>query len=129
MSFYSDMAATATRLLTQFGMQVTVNRYEPTVTGTTGGVETYGPDLTSSAIAVFLPASKGTAEAFDNRLQNGSLSGQQLKFAIIAASSMTFEPVSNDEMVINEESWLVLGCTPINPAGTPLTYGCGLVKK
>jgi hypothetical protein len=128
MTFYGQMAATATRLITKYGRSVTIKRYTPSVNGTTGVVTKGAATSTSTASVVVLPSTKGTIEAFDNRREDVSLAGKQLRFLEIAASSITFEPLPNDEVTMDSATWLVLGCTPVNPAGTALVYGVGLVK-
>lgn len=125
---YTKLAATATRLMGVYGRSVTFSRYAPTVTGTTGNVTKGTATNTSTASVVVLPASKGTIEAFDNRLESLTLAGKTIRYLKVAASSITFEPKSLDEVSMDSVTWQVLGCTPVNPAGTPLVYGVGLVK-
>ena len=125
---YTKLAATATRLMGIYGRSVTFNRYAPSVVGTTGVTTKGSATNTSTASVVVLPASKGTVEAFDNRLEFLTLAGKTLLYIKIAASSITFEPKSLDEVSMDSLTWQVLGCTPVNPAGTPLVYGVGLVK-
>ena len=128
MTFYGNMATTATRLITKYGRQVTIKRYTPSVAGATGVVTKGAATLTSTAWVVVLPSTKGTIEAFDNRLENGSLAGKDLRFLKVAAESVSFEPRPHDEVTMDSATWLVFGCTPINPAGTALVYGVGMVK-
>jgi len=128
MTFYSEMAEVADELITEFGQVITINRYAPTVVGSTGVATKGAATATSTANAIVLPASKGTVEAFDNRRDTLLLSGRKLRYLKIASASMTFEPDPLDEAVFNSATWQVLGCTPVNPAGTPLVYGIGVVK-
>lgn len=124
---YASLAATANRLIADAGRAVTFSRYSPTVDGVTGRVSK-GIPVTSTANVVVLPASKGTVQAFDNRLEDLSLAGKQLRFLKVAALGMTFEPRSLDEVTFDGAAWQVLGCTPVNPAGTALVYGVGVVR-
>lgn len=124
---YSALAATASRLIGDAGQTVTFSRYSPEVDGITGRV-IKGIPLTSLASAIVLPASSGTGPAFDNRLEELSTAGKQLRFLKVAAQGMTFEPRSLDEVTFDGSTWQVLGCTPINPAGTALVYGVGVVR-
>jgi hypothetical protein len=127
-ALYTKLAATASRLMGIYGRSVTFYRYAPSIVGSTGTTTKGAATNTSTASAVVLPASKGTVEAFDNRLENGSLVGRELRYIKVAAASITFEPKSLDEMSMDGSTWEVLGCTPVNPAGTPLVYGVGVAK-
>lgn len=127
MTFYGRMAATADRLLDLYGQQVTFVRTPKTIDPMDGKV-TPGTALTSTVPAVVLPASKGTIQAFDNRLEDSSLAGKKLRYLKVAAKDMTFEPKSLDMLILGGQTWQVLGCTPVNPAGTPLVYGVGVVQ-
>jgi len=126
-AFYDEMAATASSLLGEYGQPATFTRTPKIVDGVSGTV-TDGDPTTSTANAVVLPASKGTVEAFDNRLEELSLAGKQLRYLKVAALGMDFEPASLDTCVFDGATWQVLGCTPLNPAGTALLYGMGVVK-
>jgi hypothetical protein len=132
------MATTADDLMGEYGKLLTFERFgAPVVNGPAGTLAKRYATETSTANAIVLPASKGTIEAFDNRREALSLAGKRLRYLKIAAKRMTFEPMPGDEVCFDETSddvsfdpvrWQVLGCTPVNPNGTPLVYGVGVVK-
>jgi hypothetical protein len=121
------MAAVANDLLTQYGQSVAFVRNTKSV-DPVSGVATVTATSTASGSCIVLPASKGTLEAFDNRLESGSLAGKDLRYVKVAAEDLTFEPRPMDVATFAGADWLVLGCTPVNPAGTALVYGVGVVK-
>lgn len=125
---YERSKATALRLITKFGQTGTLTRH----TAGTGGRpwEPVGDtvDVYEVRIAA-LPASKGTIEAFDIRLDD-NLVMQNVRFAYMAvqmkhisgsgADSITPKPT--DVLEFNGEKVTILGTTPLNPAGTPVYY-------
>lgn len=118
---YASMSATALRLLTNYGRTIQLSRtvdgeYDPE-TGQSGGT-TESQDAT----VVILPASNGTVQAFDIRFENGTLIEQNLRALTIAAKDLTWVPVSGDKATFDGSEWTFIGCTPINPAGTPIVY-------
>lgn len=127
MSFYGEMATLASDLIGQFGREMTFTRTPKTANGAIGSA-TSGTATTTKGKVVVLPASKGTIEAFDNRTEDGSLAGQELRYLKIAALGMSFVPRKLDTVYFDSATWQVLGCTPVNPAGTPIVYGAGVVK-
>lgn len=127
MTFYSDMAATALEMITEYGSPVTFTRTAVTVSLTAGTV-TAGASTTATGYAIVLPASKGTIEAFDNRLEQLALAKRRLRYLKVAAQGLSFEPQALDKLSLLGSTWEVLGCTPINPTGTPLVYGVGVVE-
>lgn len=129
---YARSQATALRLLTKFGRSVTLKRSVP------GNGPPHNPGeptwISYSATAAVLPASKGTIEAFDNRLEGGSLIEERLRYVLMAPQMArssgvgpdTIEPRSGDVLEFDGVAWTVLGCTPLNPAGTPVLYPMGV---
>lgn len=120
-AFYDRMQATALRLLTKFGREVQFSRttgaaYDP-ATGTSGGsVEQ------QSAIVVVQQASAGTIEAFDIKFEDGTLIEANIRGLMIAAKGLGWMPVAGDKATFDGSDWTFIGCTPVNPAGTPLVY-------
>jgi hypothetical protein len=125
---YTPLAAMADTLITRFGRSVTVKRYTPTVNGTTGAVTKGAASSTATAYALVLPINGAPSLAFDNRREELALARRELRYLQISAVGCTFEPRPDDEVTIGSDTWLVLGCTPVNPAGTALVYGVGVVK-
>ena len=117
---------TATKLCGKFGQTVTFNRYTPTVAAGTVVVTKGAPTATFTVPAVVLPVHDGMGPAFDNQLVTFALAGKKLRYLQVAAQHATFEPVSMDEVVMDDGTWKVIGCTPIHPNGLLITYGVGM---
>lgn len=121
MAFYDEMADMALEMLTEFGRVIQLSRvvggdYDPD-TGTSGGTTE-----TQDATVVILPASNGTVQAFDIRFDNGTLIEQNLRALTIAAKDLAWIPVAGDKASFDGSDWTFIGCTPVNPAGTPIVY-------
>ena len=121
MAFYDEMADMALEMLAEFGRTIQLSRtvdgeYDPD-TGTSGGtVET------QDATVVILPASNGTVQSFDIRFDNGTLIEQNLRALTIAAKDLAWVPVAGDKATFDGSDWTFIGCTPVNPAGTPIVF-------
>jgi hypothetical protein len=138
---YAKSAATAQRLLKKFG-RPNPKHPEPiylrrSIPGD-GPPHNPGPStwITFSVQAAILPASKGTIEAFDNRLDGGTLIDEKLRYVLMspqmtrtsATGPAAIEPKSTDVLSFDGHDWTVLGCTPLNPAGTPVLYPMGVKR-
>jgi hypothetical protein len=124
---YTATAARVSSMLTKFGTVITYKRYTKTVSGSAGTVTSTLLDSTT-ATAVVLMASKGSIEAFDNRRDDGSLKGLELRYLKVSAYAFTFTPKSDDVVTFSGRDWKVLGCTPIDPTGAQaLVYGIGVM--
>ena len=124
---YSKLQTSAAALLARFGKSYPILRrnpsYDPLLGQHTGDAPQVG-NLT----AVVLPASKGTVEAFDIRLGKEGLTLDQLRFCLTAALGAPFRPQPTDIVTYEGRQWTVLGCTPLDPAGTPLIYKIAIRK-
>lgn len=121
--FYNDMANTAQELLAEFGrMDLVLLRRTSTGYDPIEDEHTPGATLTQSITCVVLPVSQGTVEAFDNRLEGGTLIESNLRLLKIPALGLAWEPRAGDEMDFEGSTWTCLGSTPINPAGIPLLF-------
>lgn len=130
-SFYSNMAALASRLLagSQFGQVVSVSRYAPSVASAGGTVIKGAATSTSTANVVQLPIAIGAKEfGQDKRVMDDVLASKEVRFLVVAAASMTFEPAPFDEVALAGAKWRVSGVTAVNPAGTPLVYHVAMVR-
>lgn len=129
MSFYDAMADTALQLIQNRGNSYPIRRESPVSDPVSGSVDP-DPVISSGTIqAIILPASKGTVEAFDNRVATDSTRLRKLRFVLAAAKGFPFEPQNGDILEVNGEDWLILGATPLAPDGTtPLIYKMGVEK-
>ena len=126
-TLYASLAATASRLLGQYGVALTFSHTAKSVVGTTGGV-TSGTVTTTTCYGVTLPWSKGIGGEFANKMEDLALAGRKVRYLKVSALGMTFVPAAMDTVGLESGTWQVIGCTPINPAGTPLIYGVGVVE-
>lgn len=128
MSFdYVGIRAEAQAILADFGFAMTINRYSY-VSDPVAGTVVKTLQATQTLTAVILPASKGTLEAFDVRFMSDVLESTDVRFGILAAEGAVFQPEPKDEAVFFGATWDIMGCTPLNVAGTALTYSVGFKK-
>lgn len=112
MSFYSDMQATASSLLTTYGQNLTFTRETPGVfdpeTGTVGT-----PTETSyTGYGVVL------------NIKNMEIDGERILQGdrMITLQNVSTVPKINDTVPIGSDTYTVLEVKPMNPAGTNLVY-------
>jgi hypothetical protein len=127
-AFYNRLAKMAARQTSSKGREITIKHYSPVSDKVSGKVTKGTATVSFITTAAILPASSGTVEAFDNRLENGSLANREVRYVLAAALGATFVPASLDEIEFDSEVWEVLGCTPLNPGGIDVTFGMGVVK-
>lgn len=128
-AFYDRMAQTALTLIRDKGQTLTMRREAATGSDMVAGTVTTGAPNSGPVEAVVLPASKGTVEAFDNRVQSDSRVLMRLRFVVMAAKGAPFAPEPGDILEYEGADWQILGATPVSPAGTPLIYRMGIEKK
>lgn len=122
MTFYQKSAATALKLITKFGQTVTIKRVVSTPDPVTGSATSM--EVNGTLKAVVLPVASTAKSLFteaDNNLREALIRGK-IRFILAAASGATFQPVANDVVVVGSETYTLIGCAPLNPAGTPLVY-------
>lgn len=127
---YDATALSAKALFAQFGRTATLRRPVKGNFDPIEGLESRGSFDDYSVDVVVLPASKGTVEAFDNRvnLQGGASTLERYRFVKIAASGLTIEPANGDVLRIGSDDWFILGSTPVSPGGVPILYNVGVKK-
>lgn len=124
---YREIAETALALIKDAGAEYAISRTPSTVTAATGAVVS-GEPTTGTVWAVKLPASQGTIQAFDIRIEDNSLVGRELRFLKVAALGAPFIPRKGDVITMDDGDWEALGCTPICPADVALVFNVGAVK-
>lgn len=112
MTFYTDMQATASSLLTNYGQNLTFSRetpgaYDP-ATGTTGTA------TTSSYSAYGVALNYRNFEIDGERILQGD---RQLTI-----QNVSTEPKINDTVELDSTTYTVLSVMAMNPAGTNLVY-------
>lgn len=123
-SFYDNMAATALRLIKQYGQTNTLARFTPTNSPGTGTVVKGAATLSGPVTFMVLPASKDK----DQTTEPGSLVVKMDHYIKMAAKGAPFVPRTDDELTFEGVQWQVVGATSVNPGGTPLVYGFGVVR-
>jgi hypothetical protein len=114
---YAATAATALRLLAQFGTTATVTR-------TTGSANTDGDGLTGTGSTTFsvtllsVPASGGTVEAFDDRMRELYVRGKLRFFICQPAAGSAVQ--DGDTLPWDGETYRVSGATTVKPDGSTM---------
>ncbi len=123
---YSRSQETVKRLLIKFGTTGILTHYA------TGKGWNPGPPVTHKfqVRVAMLPASKGTIEAFDIRLDE-NLIMDNVRYGIMEARMTKIEgpsdpasvvPNPTDQFEVNGELLTIIGSTPLNPAGIPVYF-------
>lgn len=118
---YAQIAADALAAIQEAGTTATLARIAKTFDPVTGAVSL--PVATKGTIdCVILPArSSDLPENMSNTLSEALVKGK-LRKLLIAASGAPFEPEGNDIAAFGSVYWILLACTPLAPAGTPVIY-------
>jgi len=123
---YNQIAKTAYRLVSNAGLSCVVESKKARSVDKIEGTVVDGSITREDAKIVFLPASNGTIQNFEQRLKEDFVKGRA-RYAIMAAKDVT-PPEISDEVVVGSDRYSVVGSTPLDPAGTPLIYPLGLRK-
>ncbi len=119
MTFYSNLAATAARLIADKGSPVTLRRpdqgtYDPVTGETTAGAATdynvRGLLLDYKLIGSGVKYADGTEIRQDD------------KRMLLAAEGLAITPAPSDRAIVGAETYQVVNIKQINPAGTPVLY-------
>jgi hypothetical protein len=115
-AFYDRTAATALRLITQFGQPVTIRAIT---------VGEYDPDTGSAPPdTITEQTAQGILLDFTGQeFQNNSLIKQGDKKLKIAAQGLAWAPDLLNKVIVQGRTWsIVPPLKEINPAGTPILY-------
>ena len=88
------------------------------------GKESNKVTANGTIFAVVLPASKGTIQAFDNRILDETTL-TKLRFLLIAAKGRPFDPVAGNIIEAEGRRWEIVGSTPLAPDGEPILFKAG----
>ncbi len=127
-AFYDEMAALAVEMIEEFGQELTLKRVTEDAYDPATGEVTPGVTETQAIKVIVLPASKGTVEAFDNRLVNGTLIESNIRALKIAAKGLLWPPGPGCVVEYEGQDWKMLGATPSNPACTALVYSASIMR-
>lgn len=128
-TFYNQMADTALRLIEQFGQKLHGARYKVDDSDYTTGEISESVDIEGDFDGVILPADKGFAGQFNDSFEVLSEVFVKVRYLILSAKTSPFVPAAGDLFDFDDKSWIVLGNTPINPAGIPLVYKVGVKQN
>lgn len=117
-AFYARMAATALRLITQFGQTITLRdtvpgEYDP-VTGETTP-ETPIDQPAQAILQDYALQQAGMSYAEGTVIKQGD------KKILVAAQGLT-PPTLTTTVIAGGSTWTIVNIKEINPAGTPLVY-------
>jgi hypothetical protein len=125
---YAQLAKNADKQLAKFGQEITVARYASSRNTATGIVTKGTATLSGIANAIEVPVTVDVLDTFAATLEPGALVSKILRTFKVSAL-LGFQPAPLDEVTLPDNTvWPVVGCTPINPAGTPILYTIGVAK-
>lgn len=124
---YAKTLATVDRLIEKFGQTLTFTRiteggrYDPHVG------ESVQTEAAFSAKCVVLPTGSGTVEAFDEK-RDPDLVDAKRRFLLVSPLNVSDRPQSADHLTFEGAEWVVMGCTPLAPAGVDVLYRVGVQR-
>lgn len=127
MSFYSEIADTALKLLTKFGQDVTLRQFSPGGgggynTGTGKVVANAQPgsnDLIRKAVIVDAPQNR-IGPQYGTNMKKDTLIQDITKWAYMDANGPA--PRVNDKLIVRGIEYVIINVQEHNPGGTPLMY-------
>jgi hypothetical protein len=103
---------------------ITVNRYTTTVDAAGKATRVLSDTFNTGA------RRRQFRDGYDVAVITGTLANKQYrKYEMANGNAVTFLPVPNDEVLVEDEAWNVVGCTPVDEGGVQVTYTLILVKK
>jgi len=117
-AFYDKMGATALRLISRFGQEITLRdtvpgEYDPVTGGSTPDVEVDQP--AQAILQDYALQQAGMSYAEDTVIRQGD------KKILVAAQGLT-PPTLTTTVLAGGATWTIVNVKEINPAGTPLVY-------
>jgi len=116
MSFYSDLIATVSSMMTEFGQTVTIQQNGPMVTQPNGvtAPSQPAPMVTKGVIFDYQFRAYGNEVEKKNYIQSAD------KQLFIAPTEFT--PQVQDKVYVANNWWAIVNIKQVNPAGTPVLY-------
>lgn len=127
---YTQAAATAKRLIANFGFTTEIRSYIGTFDPIAG---TFTDDYTLTIATVVTVPSVDSLIRFDDQFRESLASGRGRAF-LVAANGLSFPPKVGDCILHEGTLWEIGdgggtgGVMPLNPAGTPVMYICGCTE-
>lgn len=117
--FYERMAATALRLIAQFGQVGTISDVTPGTYDPAAGATTGDTPISQPAQMILLDYTRQESGAKYNE-GTQVLAGD--KKILIAAQGLAWAPMMTSRITADSAAWQVVNIKVLNPAGTPLVY-------
>ncbi len=124
---YTKAAATALRLIANFGLVGEIRAYNGTFDGVAG---TVSDEYTSTAATLVTVPSVDSLIRFDDQFRESLVLGKARVF-LVAANGLDFDPAPGNCILHEGQLWEIGsgpgqgGVMPLNPAGTPVMFICG----
>lgn len=124
---YTKAAATALRLIQNFGFVGEIRAYNGTFDGVAGTVSN---DYSKTAATMVSAPSGSGLKDFDDQFRDNLAVGKARVF-LVAASGLTFNPEPGNCILHEGQLWEIGsgpgqgGVMPLNPAGTSVLFICG----
>ena len=111
MSIYAEAATTATRLLSEYGVGMTLTEVSDGTYTPGAGVSNSDTDYDAT----------GIKRDYDQRSIDGTVirQGDQL---VILSPALSVTPKTGDKLTIGSDEWSVINSRPIDPAGTTVVH-------
>lgn len=114
MSFYSDIAAVAVSLLSEFGQNIVLTRNTP------GG---YSPATGTDTITTTSQTVKAAIFPIKESAFQGTLIAKN-DFRLLISPSANPAPLGDDTVVIQGATYTIMDVKTLSPAGTVVLYDC-----
>lgn len=103
---------------------ITVNRYATAVDASGKATRTLSETFDTGA------RRRPLRGGYDIAVITGTLANKQYrKYEMANGDAVIFLPVPNDEVIVEEETWNVVGCAPVDEGGVQVSYTLIVVKK
>jgi hypothetical protein len=116
MTFSSNMAATAAKLLKQFGQTVTITRYGLAIEDTTTGVVVPAQDIVTTEIGVLLDFQYRT---FGEGIQPNQSINRLNKRLLLTTNTIL---KAGDTVTVDNTIYKIVIIKVVNPSGTRIVY-------
>jgi len=113
-TFYADMAATASELLAEFGTTATLVR---------PAVGTYNPAAGTATSTPASHAGRGAMFEYAQRDIDGTVI-RQGDMRVYLAADLAVTPQTGDTLTIGGKTWKVMASRPLAPAGVTVIHDC-----
>lgn len=130
---YGEDAISAKASIKEAGLVVILKRLQDSAYNPETGADAAEVFDSFNVAAVVLPATLARFRGIDNKLvESGELVITKARYLLMSTIDETGaqipEPEPEMQVSFFEKLWRVNGCSPINPAGTPILYQVGVTQ-